>query len=52
MLFEQLSPYLPQHPLLHSLSILGALVLFSLLSYYVTEKVILTLLTRMLSGAS
>ena len=52
MLFEQLSPYLPQHPLLHSLSILGVLVLFSLLAYYVTEKVILTLLTQMFRKTS
>ena len=52
MLIEQLSPYLPQHPLLNALSILGILAVISLLAFYVTEKIILTLLTRMFRKTS
>ena len=52
MLIEQLSHYLPEHPFLHSLSILGILALISLLAFYVTEKVILTLMTRMFRKTS
>jgi len=51
-MIEYLSPYLPQHPLLHSFAILGILALISLLAFYITEKVILTLLTRMFRKTS
>ena len=52
MFIEQLLPYLPQHPLLNALSILGILAVISLLAFYITEKVILTLLTRMFRKTS
>ncbi len=52
MFIEQLSPYLPQHPLLNALSILGILAVVSLLAFYITEKTILTLLTRMFRKTS
>ena len=47
MILEQLTPYLPVNPLMQSLSILGILGIVSLGAYWITEKVILTLLTRM-----
>ena len=51
-MIEYLSPYLPQNPLLHSLAILGVLAIISLLAFYITEKIILTLLTRMFRKTS
>ena len=51
-MIEYLSPYLPQNPLLHSLAILGILAVISLLAFYITEKIILTLLTRMFRKTS
>jgi len=51
-MLEQLSPYLPQHPLFHSLSILGILALLSLLAFWITEKIIIKLLTKMLQKTS
>ena len=51
-MIEYLSPYLPQNPLLHSLAILGVLAVISLLTFYITEKIILTLLTRMFRKTS
>jgi len=51
-MIEYLSPYLPQNPLFHSLSILGVLAVVSLLAFYITEKIILTLLTRMFRKTS
>ena len=51
-MLEQLSPYLPQHPLLNSLSILGILAVLSLLSFWITEKIIIKLLTKMLQKTS
>jgi len=51
-MIEYISPYLPQNPLLHSLSILGVLAVISLLAFYITEKIILTLLTRMFRKTS
>ena len=47
MILEQLTPYLPVNPLMQSLSILGILGIVSLGAYWITEKVILTLHTRM-----
>ena len=47
MIIEQLIPFLPEHPLLQSLSIVGILGIVSMAAYWVTKKVILTLLTRM-----
>jgi len=52
MYIEQLSPYLPQHPLLNALSVLGILAVISLLAFYITEKIILTMLTRMFRKTS
>ena len=51
-MIEYLLPYLPQNPLLHSLAILGVLAVISLLAFYITEKIILTLLTRMFRKTS
>ena len=51
-MIEYLSPYLPQNPLLHSLAILGVLAVISLLGFYITEKIILNLLTRMFRKTS
>ncbi len=51
-MIEYLSPYLPQHPLLHSLSIIGVLAVISLIAFWVTQKVILTLLTKMFKKTS
>ena len=51
-MIEYLLPYLPQNPLLHSLAILGVLAVISLLVFYITEKIILTLLTRMFRKTS
>ena len=51
-MIEYLSPYLPQHPLLHSLSIIGVLAVISLIAFWVTQKVILTLLTKMFRKTS
>ena len=51
-MIEYLLPYLPQNLLLHSLAILGVLAVISLLAFYITEKIILTLLTRMFRKTS
>ena len=51
-MIEYLSPYLPQNPLLNSLAILGVLAVISLLAFYIMEKIILTLLTRMFRKTS
>ena len=51
-MLEQLSPYLPQHPLLNSLSILGILAALSLVAFWITEKIIIKLLTKMLQKTS
>ena len=51
-MIEYLLPYLPQNPLLHSMAILGVLAVISLLVFYITEKIILTLLTRMFRKTS
>ena len=47
MIIEQLIPFLPEHPLLQSLSIVGILGIVSMAAYWVTKKVIISLLTRM-----
>ena len=52
MLIEQLSPYLPQHLLLNTLSIIGILTAISLVAFYITEKIILTLLNRLFRKTS
>ena len=51
-MLEQLLPYLPQHPLLNSLSILGILAVLSLVAFWITEKIIIKLLTKMLQKTS
>ena len=51
-MLEQLLPFLPQHPLLNSLSILGILTILSLLAFWITEKIIITLLTKMFQKTS
>jgi len=51
-MIEYLSPYLPQHPLLHSLSIIGVLAVVSLLAFWVTQRLILNLLTKLLRKTS
>ena len=45
MIIEQLIPFLPEHPLLQSLSIVGILGIVSMAAYWVTKKVIISLLT-------
>ena len=52
MLINQLLQYLPQHPLLHSLSILALLAVLSLLAFWITEKVIISLLSRLFRKTS
>ena len=47
MIIEQLIPFLPEHPLLQSISIIGILGIVSMAAYWVTKKVIISLLTRM-----
>ena len=47
MIIEQLIPFLPEHPLLQSISIVGILGIVSMAAYWVTKKVIISLLTRM-----
>ena len=42
-MLEQLTPYLPQDPLFHSLAILGILAALSILAFLVTEKIIIKL---------
>ena len=51
-MLEQLSQYLPQDPLFQSLSILGILAALSLLAFWITEKIIIKLLTRLLQRTS
>ena len=51
-MLEQLSLYLPQHPLLNSLSILGILAVLSLVAFWIAEKIIIKLLTKMLQKTS
>ena len=47
MIIEQLIPFLPEHPLLQSISIVGILGIVSMAAHWVTKKVIISLLTRM-----
>ena len=51
-MLEQLLPFLPQHPLMNSLSILGILTILSLLAFFITEKIIITLLAKMFQKTS
>ena len=46
-MFEQLAPYLPQDPLFHSLSVLGILAALSILAFWITERIIIRLLSKM-----
>ena len=51
-MLEQLSPYLPHHPILNSLSILGLLAALSLVAFWITEKIIIKLLSKMFKKTS
>jgi len=51
-MIEFLLPYLPHHQLLQSSSILGILAIISLFAFWITQKVILTLLTKMFQKTS
>ena len=51
-MLEQLTPYLPQDPLFHSLAILGILAALSILAFWVTEKIIIKLLSKMFQKTS
>ena len=51
-MLEQLSPYLPQNPILNSLSILGLLAALSLVAFWITEKIIIQLLSRIFQKTS
>ena len=46
-MFEKLAPYLPQNPLFHSLSVLGILAVLSILAFWITERIIIKLLSKM-----
>ena len=52
MLIEHITPYLPQQPILFSLSILGILTVISFVAFWITEKVIIKLLTKMFRKTS
>ena len=52
MLTELLYTYLPQNPLLNTLSIIGIMAVISIIAFYITEKIILNLLTRMFRKTS
>ena len=51
-MLEQLLPYLPQNPLLNSLSILGLLALLSLVAFWITEQIIIKLLSKVFKKTS
>ena len=51
-MFEQLAPYLPQDPLFHSLSVLGILAALSMLAFWITERIIIKLLSKMFQKTS
>jgi len=51
-MLEQLLPYLPQNPMLNSLSILGLLALLSLVAFWITEQIIIKLLSKMFKKTS
>ena len=51
-MLEQLTPYLPQDPLFYSLSILGILIVISILAFWVTERIIIKLLSKMFQKTS
>ena len=51
-MFEQLAPYLPQDPLFYSLSVLGILAALSILAFWITEKIIIKLLSKMFQKTS
>ena len=51
-MFEQLVSYLPQDPLLHSLSVLGILAALSILAFWITERIIIKLLTKVFQKTS
>ena len=51
-MFEQLTPYLPQDPIFHSLSVLGILAALSILAFWITEKIIIKLLSKMFQKTS
>ena len=48
-MINNLNDILPQDPILHSLSIIGILLLASFLGYGVTAKIIVRLITKMFS---
>ena len=51
-MLEQLTPYLPQDPLFHSLSVLGILAVLSILAFWITERIIIKLLSKMFQKTS
>ena len=51
-MLEQLTPYLPQDPLFYSLAVLGILAALSILAFWITEKVIIKLLSKMFQKTS
>lgn len=52
MIIDYISPYLPHNQILSSLSILVILAVVSLLAFWVTQRLILNLLTKMLRKTS
>ena len=51
-MFEELVSYLPQDPLLHSLSVLGILAALSILAFWISERIIIKLLTKVFQKTS
>ena len=47
MLIEHLIPYLPTQPFLFSLSVVGILIIVSLIAFWITEKIINNILAKM-----
>ena len=52
MIIDYISPYLPHNQILSSLSILVILAVVSLLAFWITQRLILNLLTKMLRKTS
>ena len=48
-MIEYFSPYLPVHPILNSLSIFSILIVISLIAFWITQRIIINLLTKVLS---
>ena len=52
MLINSIAHFLPENPFMNSLAILGILSIISTLAYWITEKIIIRLLTKMFKKTS